>query len=339
MLARFASAGCFKVYYPYKEIAEYLALSWGVDIMAKEWLKYDEEVRNFNCLQRKNAEAGIDVIEQTDAEAFVNAVKRVAEKEENLAKEIMESEEDEKNAEKFVAQLERYINVNVEEEMYFWDEIRDEKRYLDLGMFTQNGLREFFNYYSKLEKNISMIREKVTTNIEYEVMKLHDNEEEWKDVFLEFYLKKKKRDEWRSPNEIRYILSKIVLQLTDKYESAAKELENARSELSRYIKREIDIEKSDIIIKETFSSNNLRFLIDYKVLLNYAYTSFHKGFSFYIGFLTMALCIISLFAFTKFFIWRLLNSIFIIFSTNGISIDRTISRYDIIDSNNRICIK
>lgn len=72
---------------------------------------------------------------------------------------------------------------------------------------------------------------------------------------------------------------------------------------------------TDIIIKETFSSNNLRFLIDYKVLLNYAYTSFHKGFSFYIGFLTMALCIISLFAFTKFFIWRLLNSIFIIFST------------------------
>lgn len=250
VLARFASAGCFKVYYPYKEIAEYLALSWGVDIMAKEWLKYDEEVRNFNCLQRKNAEAGIDVIEQTDAEAFVNAVKRVAEKEDNLAKEIMEREEEEKNAEKFVAQLERYINVNVEEEMYLWDEIRDEKRYLDSGMFTQNGLREFFNYYSKLEKNISVIREKVTTNIEYEVMKLHDNEDEWKDVFLEFYLKKKKRDEWRSPNEIRYILSEIVLQLTDKYESAAKELENARSELSRYIKREIDIEKSDIIIKE-----------------------------------------------------------------------------------------
>lgn len=72
---------------------------------------------------------------------------------------------------------------------------------------------------------------------------------------------------------------------------------------------------TDIIIKETFSSNNLRFLIDYKVLLNYAYTSFHKGFSFYIGFLTMALALISLFAFTKFFVWRLLNSIFIIFST------------------------
>lgn len=72
---------------------------------------------------------------------------------------------------------------------------------------------------------------------------------------------------------------------------------------------------TDIIIKETFSSNNLRFLIDYKVLLNYAYTSFHKGFSFYLGFLTMALALISLFAFTKFFIWRLLNSIFIIFST------------------------
>lgn len=250
VLARFASASCFKVYYPYREIAEYLALSWGVDIMAKEWLKYDEEVRAFNYMQRKNRESGIGGIEQTDAEAFVGAVKRIAEKEDYYAKEIIANEAEQKNAEKFVVQLEKYINASVEEEMDLWEEIRDEKTYIDNRKYKMSSLREFFNYYSKIEKSITIIREKVTTNIEYELMKLHENEEEWKDVFLEFYLKKEKREEWKSPNEIRYILSEIVVQLTEKYENRVKELDNAKAELSRYIKREIDIEKSDAVIKE-----------------------------------------------------------------------------------------
>ena len=72
---------------------------------------------------------------------------------------------------------------------------------------------------------------------------------------------------------------------------------------------------TDIIIKDTFSTNKLRFFIDYKSLLNYAYSSLNHGISFYLGFLTLALALTSLFAFTNIFSWKLLNSIFIIFST------------------------
>ena len=72
---------------------------------------------------------------------------------------------------------------------------------------------------------------------------------------------------------------------------------------------------TDIIIKDTFSTNKLRFFIDYKSLLDYAYSSLNHGISFYLGFLTLALALTSLFAFTNIFSWKLLNSIFIIFST------------------------
>lgn len=72
---------------------------------------------------------------------------------------------------------------------------------------------------------------------------------------------------------------------------------------------------TDNLIKDSFSTDNLKFLIDYKIILNRGYTAFNKGITFYLGFLTFALALISLFAFSNFFNWRLINAVFIIFST------------------------
>ena len=66
---------------------------------------------------------------------------------------------------------------------------------------------------------------------------------------------------------------------------------------------------TDIIIKDTFSTNKLRFFIDYKSLLNYAYSSLNHGISFYLGFLTLALALTSLFAFTNIFSWCIIKII------------------------------
>lgn len=250
VLSRFASASCFKVYYPYEEIVEYLSLSWGLDIVSREWRKYDEEIRLFKYGERKKIEMGISGVERSSSEEFLNSVKRMADKEDKLSQRIISCEKKEKNITRFVEQFEKCINESIEQELNLWNRIEDEKNYLEERKLSKKDIRAFLGYYSELEKEIERIKETVTTNIEYELIKLHENEEEWKETFLEFYCKEERNGEWKSPNEIRYILSGIVEELTKKYESKAVDLKYARAEFNKYIKRENEIGKSDEMLKD-----------------------------------------------------------------------------------------
>ena len=72
---------------------------------------------------------------------------------------------------------------------------------------------------------------------------------------------------------------------------------------------------NDILIKQTFEKDELKFWVDYKIILKNAYTSLSKGITFYIGFLSFAFALISLFALTKVSNWKLLNAVFLIFAT------------------------
>ena len=80
---------------------------------------------------------------------------------------------------------------------------------------------------------------------------------------------------------------------------------------------------NDILIKQNFEKDELKFFINYQTILKNAYTSLSKGFTFYLGFLSFAFALTALFALTKISNWKLLNSVFLIFFTLIIFINNT----------------
>lgn len=64
---------------------------------------------------------------------------------------------------------------------------------------------------------------------------------------------------------------------------------------------------SDVIIKGTFSSSSIPFLVNFKTLINNGIRTLEKNYLWYITFLSIAFALCSLYAFTAFFKWRLLN--------------------------------
>lgn len=254
VLSRFASANCFRVFYPYKEISEYLSLNWALDVMEKEWMKYDREVNNFYVEQQKRKERGLEVVEKNENESFIDAVERLAEKGDEKALKLIE---DKKAADTLVDKFTEYIYSNVNDELLFWEKIRDEQRYLDKksnpGFVTQ-----FLVYYSQLEKEIMRIENKLSENITYEICQIH-NKEEWKEYFIEFYFKDK-NEIWKSPNEIRYFLCRILMVLSKKYEETGKILEEKKNMFKKCEEEMSDLENSEEMGKILNGGKNKRII-------------------------------------------------------------------------------
>lgn len=248
VLARYASANCFKVFYPYERIEEYLSMRWGMDIMAEEWTKYDNEVMKFEEEQRKKREMGINTIEQTESEGFVAAVERLKDKD-IASQNIINRENKHENFSEFILKLENHIKDTVTPEMGLWAIIKNEITYLDQKDISKQAIKNVLGYYDMVGEQIELIIEKTVENIKYEVMKLHKDEKDWKDYYIEYYLKDQKRGDWKSPNEIRYFLSKIVITLDMREKSCRLAAEDKRGQFKDCGVRMEELQKSENMIK------------------------------------------------------------------------------------------
>lgn len=82
----------------------------------------------------------------------------------------------------------------------------------------------------------------------------------------------------------------------------------------------------EILIKKSFPENIPSFL-NFNLLIRRADLAVHKGISFYLGFLTFAFAICSVYAISNFYKWRLISVTTMIFSVAGIYILNSIYYY------------
>lgn len=83
----------------------------------------------------------------------------------------------------------------------------------------------------------------------------------------------------------------------------------------------------EILIKESFESSSLPVLIDFNLIVRRGELALQKGWSFYLGFLTLAFALCSLYGVTNFYNWKLISVVMIIFETAGILIVNTVYYY------------
>lgn len=235
VLSRFAAANSFRVCYPYEKIANYLALNWALESMEHEWVKYDKEVKAFVRKQRELKEKGMLSIEKSSYENFADAVENARKKGDENAKDIFESCSLEERGleEVYIEKFDRYVIREIREEQMFWDRIEDETEQLK-GKVPEQNIEEFFSYYSIFEKEIKRIENIVTNKVSYEVFKNHENEEEWKNYYIEYYFKNVGLQSWKSPNEIRYFLCRLVIRLNERYREVEKILNNEQGKFDGY---------------------------------------------------------------------------------------------------------
>lgn len=68
----------------------------------------------------------------------------------------------------------------------------------------------------------------------------------------------------------------------------------------------------DVIVSESFEEEYLRPSINFHTLVDRAVNSFERGWTFYLGFLSLGLLLCCLYGLTRIFVWKLINSGFII---------------------------
>lgn len=71
---------------------------------------------------------------------------------------------------------------------------------------------------------------------------------------------------------------------------------------------------SDVLIKQNFEENG-KMIFSFDKIVEYGRDALDDGFTFYLGFLSMALVVCALYAMTGFFEWKLLTSCFLLVST------------------------
>ena len=89
---------------------------------------------------------------------------------------------------------------------------------------------------------------------------------------------------------------------------------------------------SDILLKRTYGESENQHIISFSLIMEHAEIAFSKGWTFWLGFLSLGLLIASLYGTADLFRWRLLNSGFLMIMTFGILVVNTIYYYPFITS-------
>ena len=89
---------------------------------------------------------------------------------------------------------------------------------------------------------------------------------------------------------------------------------------------------SDILLKKTFGESDKQSIISFALIMEHAMTAFSKGWTFWLGFLSLGLLFISLYGAADLFRWRLLNSGFLMIMTFGIFCANTMYYHPVVTS-------
>ena len=89
---------------------------------------------------------------------------------------------------------------------------------------------------------------------------------------------------------------------------------------------------SDIILKNTFNESETESIISFSLILEHARNAFLKGWTFWLGFLSLGFLMISLYGVAEMFRWRLLNSGFLMIMTFAILTANTLYYHPVVSS-------
>ena len=95
------------------------------------------------------------------------------------------------------------------------------------------------------------------------------------------------------------------------------EIENIKSSRDFILFRD-SAPYNDILLKKTFNESEHQSIISFSLIMQHAQVAFAKGWTFWLGFLSLGLLIMSLYGTADLFRWRLLNSGFLMIMTFGI---------------------
>ena len=87
-----------------------------------------------------------------------------------------------------------------------------------------------------------------------------------------------------------------------------------------------------ILLKKTFNESEKQSIISFSLIMQHAQNAFEKGWTFWLGFLSLGLLIMSLYGAADLFRWRLLNSGFLMVMTFGIYVANTLYYHPIVTS-------
>ena len=89
---------------------------------------------------------------------------------------------------------------------------------------------------------------------------------------------------------------------------------------------------SDVLLKRAFGESDKQSLISFSLIIQHAQTAFSKGWTFWLGFLSLGLLFASLYGAADLFRWRLLNSGFLMLMTFGILAANTLYYHPVVTS-------
>ena len=90
--------------------------------------------------------------------------------------------------------------------------------------------------------------------------------------------------------------------------------------------------KSDILLKKAFGESDKQAIISFSLIMEHAEIAFSKGWTFWLGFLSLGLLFASLYGAADLFRWRLLNSGFLMLMTFGIFAANTLYYHPVVTS-------
>ena len=89
---------------------------------------------------------------------------------------------------------------------------------------------------------------------------------------------------------------------------------------------------SDILLKKAFGESDKQAIISFSLIMEHAEIAFSKGWTFWLGFLSLGLLFASLYGAADLFRWRLLNSGFLMLMTFGIFAANTLYYHPVVTS-------
>lgn len=109
------------------------------------------------------------------------------------------------------------------------------------------------------------------------------------------------------------------------------EIENIKSSRDFILFRD-SAPYNDILLKKTFNESEKQPIISFSLIMQHAQNAFEKGWTFWLGFLSLGLLIMSLYGAADLFRWRLLNSGFLMVMTFGIYVANTLYYHPVVTS-------
>ena len=244
---QFAGAGYSVLRYPMEEIREYLSLCWMLDIIEKEWIKYDK--KRMEIWESNQKGKNIQIMVMSEGTAFLDAVKEVDNSrdrsDEQCTCETKQKEICERTQSEILSEIKAYISERIKQERNGL-EILVKRVPQIAGHSKKKDLKMYLDSYIGLKINIEKENEQLfavlSDSICREICSLHL--EGNKKYYLEQYLKNVNGG-LESPDYIRFYLYSLDKDIDKKKES----LVNIVKEQEEIIENELKIEEQTTISK------------------------------------------------------------------------------------------